>query len=127
MRGQTQQSKADKHLCQINATQELRDAIAEKKKETGLIKEEMIRDALKQLLQPYSYQLGLGHESFSFLAVYAKSPKTKVLSFWIPIPLWKRIKETMMSHNVKQNTVLHTAIYNYFLLPKIQKNEVGHG
>jgi hypothetical protein len=118
-----QQSKADKYLCQIVATPEIIDAIDKRKQEEGLFKEELIKAALMQLLRPYTYQIGIGHPDFVFLAPPRKAANTKPMSFWIPIVIWKKVKETMMQYQVAQNAVLYTAIYNYFILPTKQKGD----
>lgn len=112
-----QESKSDKHLCQISASEELKAIINKRKIQEGKFKEELITEALMQLLRPYSYQIGMGHKDFVFLAPPKKFEGTKAMSFWIPIKIWKRIKEVMMEEQVGQNAILYTAIYNYFVLP----------
>lgn len=113
----SQVSKSDKHLCQISASAELKKIINKKKASEGRFKEELIKEALMQLLRPYPYQIGMGHNDFKFLAPPKKTESTKPMSFWIPIKIWKRIKEVMMEQQVGQNAILYTAIYNYFILP----------
>lgn len=113
-----QESKADKHLCQINASEELIRLIDRKKDATGKFKEELFEEAVMQLLRPHKYQIGIGHESFVFHAPLKKAVGNKAMSFWIKISLWKKVKEVMHINQVSQKAVLYTAIYNYFILPQ---------
>ena len=120
--GVSQPSKADKHLCQINTDDDLLAAIKRRKNGTGLFREVLFKDALKQLLQPYTvngkiYQMGMGHPDFKFLAPPRKSADTSTLSIWIPNITWKRVKEVVVESRVNQNAVIYTALYNFFILP----------
>lgn len=121
--GVSQPSKADKHLCQINTDDELLAAIKQRKNETGLFREILFKDAVKQLLQPYTvngkiYQLGMGHPDFKFLAPPRKSKGTSTLSIWLPNAMWRRLKDVVMEEQINQNAVLYTALYNFFILPE---------
>jgi hypothetical protein len=117
-----QLSKSDKHIIQIVATPELVRSINRRKSETGLFKEQLFEEAINQLLRPYSYQIGIGHSAFRFLAPIRKSANTTAISFWLKQSLFDNVCKVAQEHGIAKNSITYTACHNYFVLPLITDN-----
>ena len=109
----TQASKTTKQPCKIILSPEQLQMLIHISRKEDKFREEVIRDALNQLLRPRIGEIGLSSPGFTFIAPRVKANDNKEIMVWVKTEYWLRLKEIKKKHNVALNAITYTALTNY--------------